>query len=92
MTRMIIFFFCLGLLKSSGSAAQLNLRVLPDTVGKKIMFPVLPQNFYNNHLGFFCKKEFQVQKALSLPLFFRLGTKEYVDFLEKKPNAVYRRP
>ena len=50
---------------------------------------VLPQNFYNQHLGFFCKKENQLQKATKLNVFFRLGSKNYVDYLEKKPNAVW---
>ncbi len=47
----------------------------------------LPQNFYNQHLGFFCKKESQLQKSTSLNLFVRLGSKNYVDYLERKPNA-----
>ena len=35
-----------------------------------------------------CKKEDQLQKATGLDLFIRLGSKNYVDYLEKKPNAV----
>jgi hypothetical protein len=61
-----------------------------DTVTKKINIRVLPQNFYNNHIGYFCKKEIQLQKLISLPLYFRLGSKEYVDWMERKPNAVKR--
>ena len=48
----------------------------------------LPQNFYIQHLGFFCRKEDQIQKRTKLPLYFRLGSKAYVDYLERKPNAV----
>lgn len=47
----------------------------------------LPQNFYTNHLGFFCKKESQLQKLTQLPIYLRLGNKGYVDYLEQKPNA-----
>lgn len=47
----------------------------------------LPQNFYTQHLSFFCKKEDQLQQRTGLNLFFRLGTKDYVDYLEQKPNA-----
>ncbi|RPD50860.1 hypothetical protein [Paracnuella aquatica] len=47
----------------------------------------LPQNFYTQHLSFFCKKEDQLQRRTGLNLFFRLGTKDYVDYLEQKPNA-----
>ena len=48
---------------------------------------LLPQNFYTQHLGFFCKQERQVQKLTSVQVFFRLGSKAYVDYLEQKPNA-----
>jgi hypothetical protein len=47
----------------------------------------LPQNFYTQHLSFFCKKEDQLQQRTGLNLFLRLGTKDYVDYLEQKPNA-----
>ena len=48
---------------------------------------LLPQNFYTQHRPFFCKKEDQLQKRTGMNLFFRLGTKDYVDWLERKPNA-----
>jgi hypothetical protein len=48
---------------------------------------VLPQNFYNKHKGYICKKEDMVQKATGVNLFIRLGSKNYVDYLERKPNA-----
>lgn len=75
------------LLNSSEAVAQAGFRKELDTSGKKINLKVLPQNFYNQHLSFFCKKEVQLQKLTSLPLFIRLGSKEYVDYLERKPNS-----
>ena len=69
-------------------SAQLSLKVLPDTVAKKISLAVIPANFYTQHMGFMCKKEALLQKKTTLHLFIRLGTKDYVDYMERKPNAV----
>jgi hypothetical protein len=40
--------------------------------------------YYVDHLGFFCKKEIDIQKTLHLPIFFRLGSLEYCNKLEGK--------
>jgi hypothetical protein len=87
MARIAIVLLMLMVLKSSKSASQAASREYIDTVGKKISLKVLPPNFYTNHLSFFCKKELQVQKITAIPVFFRLGSKEYVDRLERKPNS-----
>ena len=44
----------------------------------------VPANLYIQQLGFVCKKELQVQKATRLPLFFRLGSLPYCNYLEAK--------
>jgi hypothetical protein len=88
MGRMSFFFLLLVLLNSLRAASQLNLKAHTDTVEKKISLKALPQNFYNQSLGYFCKKEIQLQKLTLLPLYIRLGSKEYVDYLERKPNAI----
>jgi hypothetical protein len=47
---------------------------------------ILPPDYYSSHTGFFCKKELQIQKAIKLPISFRLGSLDYCDRMEGKHN------
>jgi hypothetical protein len=48
---------------------------------------VIDADFYSQGFGFFCKKELKFEKATKIPLRFRLGTLQYNDYLEGKPNT-----
>jgi hypothetical protein len=91
MGRLVSLFLIAVLLNSLKAASQLHLKAAGDTSMKNLSLRVLPRNFYIQNAGYFCKKEVQMQKALSLPLFIRLGSKEEVDWMERKPNAVRKR-
>ncbi len=51
-------------------------------------YSIISSNFYTQNFGFFCKKELQIEKAIKLPLKFRLGSVQQCDWMEGKPNAV----
>ncbi|MBK9487115.1 MAG: hypothetical protein IPO01_18600 [Chitinophagaceae bacterium] len=48
---------------------------------------VIAADFYTCNFGYFCKKELQFEKATKIPLRFRLGSLQYNDYLEGKPNT-----
>jgi len=67
---------------------------LPSLIGINFTMPAtarqfrLSQNYYSQSLGFFCQQELKFQKKTSVPLHFRLGSMDYVNYMEQKPNAV----
>ncbi len=81
--RYILSFFLI--LVSITSSAQLTKKA-KDSL-PPIHIKTVPPNYYTTKLGFVCKHELKFQQALGINLFFRLGTKEYVDYLEQKPNT-----
>lgn len=43
---------------------------------------------YSSRMGFFCQKELQLEKITNIPIRLRVGSVDYVNYLEQKPNAI----
>lgn len=46
--------------------------------------PPFKQNSYNEHLAFFCRKQWEFEKATRIPLRIRMGSLQQCNFLEGK--------
>lgn len=51
-------------------------------------FSIIPNDYYSSNLGFFCKKEIQLEKITAIPFKFRLGSVQQCDWLEGKSVAI----
>jgi hypothetical protein len=60
------------------------------SINQPIFFSIINSNFYTQNLGFFCKKELQVEKVIKFPLKFRLGSVQQCDWMEGKQNTGIR--
>ncbi len=49
-------------------------------------------SFYAGHLPFFCREEIKIEHAVKIPFKFRLGSVQYVDYLEGKKGAAFPAP
>jgi hypothetical protein len=94
--RIQCFLVVFMLMFSLGAFSQENKPVLPAFSLRKALIykndslkiSRVQPDFYTKNLTFFCKKELQIEKATNVPLRFRLGSLEYTNYLERKPNAV----
>ncbi len=79
-----------GLFHSSNNKKQLQPKINNqlDLFLNPVSCSVINADFYTRNFGFFCKKELQFEKATRIPLRFRLGSLQYNDYLEGKPNAI----
>jgi hypothetical protein len=65
-----------------------SLRSIPFIKTDSLKISIISPGFYAGHLGFFCKKELQLDKIAAISVRFRLGSLEYVNYMEQKPNAI----
>jgi hypothetical protein len=56
--------------------------VVQGSVAPLINIKTVPAAACTQNLPFFCRQELKLQKASGLPVYIRLGSKEYVDKLE----------
>jgi hypothetical protein len=65
-------------------------QVIYPFMADRVIVP-LKADWYSSQLSFFCRNELILEKATAIPFRFRLGSLEYVDYLEQKPNSTLRR-
>ena len=57
--------------------------------GTNILFDSIKlKSMYVKTLGIICKAEYKFEKVTLIPLRFRVGSLDYTNYLEQKPNAV----
>ena len=62
------------------SLAEPNIQKLDS----RLTTNVVPQDFYTQNFGFFCKQELRVEKVTRLPLRFRIGSLQQCNYYEGK--------
>ncbi|MEO8710958.1 MAG: hypothetical protein ABI405_02485 [Parafilimonas sp.] len=87
--KLVFCVTCLQAQNSNDSAKidSVHFFIMPNTafyLKQSTIQNPLSGNFYSKHLPFFCNKELQLQKAVGIPIKFRLSTVEYCDKLEGK--------
>ena len=76
-------------LKDSASKAFINFPRLNFSPIRSQNYTIRPvaANFYVKNLGFFCLQELKLEAVTRIPFRFRLGSVNYCNWMEGKPNA-----
>jgi hypothetical protein len=76
------------ILPDPASLTNNELRNIKQTRLDSLVYGQKLINNYTKTLGGVCRIEYQFQKTTSIPLRLRLGSLEYTNYLEQKPNAL----
>ncbi|MEJ7611812.1 MAG: hypothetical protein WKF88_11590 [Ferruginibacter sp.] len=99
MNLKFIFLLCTGLAAGEAMSqpapspalgkAVLNKMYTLPIKDYKYISPVqsVSPSFYTGNLAFFCRQEIKFEKATKIPLKFRLGSVQQVDYLEGKRGS-----
>ncbi len=99
-----IFIYCMIFVMKSASAQYLVPKAftakafVPGTVRTVVtlnprqnFLSLVQPDFFLHNESFFCRQERKLENATKLPLRFRIGSLQYCNWLEGKPNALMPR-
>lgn len=81
MAKRVYGLVCMTLIVWKASAQRAFPR--PDTIAP-IAIKTVPSDFRISRMPLFCRAELRLQKLTGKNIYIRLGSKQYVDYLEQK--------
>ncbi len=84
-----IFYYSKQNAQTIFPAPGMNIKAVPGGNEVQALFNnrIIKPSLYCSQLGFFCKNELKLDKLTVVPVRFRLGSLDYVNWMERKPNS-----